>query len=110
MGTAQSQSAMRQERIQHVPPHPSTGQRSQFQSQDVARASPVTQIGQGDQTMAKEKDGAHRQGLRGVSTPSHHRLSQRIGKLYRVRSCYLAYGQEYYLIMVHRIHSLLHQL
>ena len=29
-GTTQSQSAIRQERIQYIPPHPSTGQRSQY--------------------------------------------------------------------------------
>ena len=50
------------------------------------------------------------QGFRGVSTPSHHQLSQQISQLYRVRFCYLAYGQECYLILVHRIHLSLHQL
>ena len=34
-----------------------------------------------------------------MSTPSRHRLSQRINQLYRVRSFYLAYGQEYYLTL-----------
>ena len=59
------------------------------------------------------EDEAHRhghQGSRGVSTPSHRRLSQQINQLYRVRFCYLAYGQECYLILVRHIHSLLHQL
>ena len=59
------------------------------------------------------EDEAHRQGhqgSRGVSTPSHHKLNQQISQLYRVRFCYLAYGQECYLILVRRIHSLLHQL
>ena len=58
------------------------------------------------------EDEAHmqgHQGSRGVSTPSHRRLSQQIIQL-RVRFCYLAYGQECYLILVRRIHSLLHQL
>ena len=53
------------------------------------------------------EDEAHRQGhqgYRGVSTPSHRRLSQQISRLYRVRFCYLAYGKECYLIMVRRIH------
>ena len=50
------------------------------------------------------------QKFRGVSTPSHHWLTQRINQLYRVRFCYLAYGQGYYLILVHHIHSSLHQL
>ena len=56
---------------------------------------------------------AHRQGhqgFRGLSTPSHCRLSKQIIQLYRVRFCYLAYGQECYLILVHRILSSLHQL
>ena len=59
------------------------------------------------------EDKAHRQGhqgSRGVSMPSPRRLSQQISQLYRVRFCYLAYGQECYLILVLRIHSLLHQL
>ena len=62
---------------------------------------------------AEAEDEAHRQGrqgFRGVSMPSHHRLSKQISQLYRVRSCYLAYGQECYLILVRHIHSLLHQL
>ena len=33
LGTTQSQSAMGQERIQFIPPHPSMGQRNQYQSQ-----------------------------------------------------------------------------
>ena len=59
------------------------------------------------------EDEAHRQGhqgSRGVSTPSHRSLSQQISQSYRVRFCYIAYGQECYLILVRRIHSLLHQL
>ena len=59
------------------------------------------------------EDEAHRmghQGFRGVSMPSHRRLSQQISQLYKVRFCYLAYGLECYLILVLRIHSLLHQL
>ena len=59
------------------------------------------------------EDEAHRQGhqgSRGVSMPSHCRPSQQISQLYRVSFCYLAYGLECYLIMVLRIHSLLHQL
>ena len=61
----------------------------------------------------KAEDEAHRQGCqgsRGVSMPSHRRLSQHIIQLYRVRFCYLAYELECYLILVLRIHSLLHQL
>ena len=44
-GTAQSQSAIGQERIQYIPPHPSMGQRSQYQFQGAVRAPPVTQAG-----------------------------------------------------------------
>ena len=54
------------------------------------------------------KDKAYRLGLRrprGVSTSLYHQLSQRTSQLYRVCFCYLAYGQGYYLILVHRIHS-----
>ena len=62
---------------------------------------------------AEAEDEVHRkvrQEFRGVSTPSHSRLSQQISQLYRVRFFYLAYGQECYLILVLHIHSLLHQL
>ena len=53
--TAQSQSAVGQERIQYIPPHPSTGQRSQYQFQGSARAPPTTQAGQRGQTMGRGK-------------------------------------------------------
>ena len=43
-----------------------------------------------------------------VSASLYHRLTKRTNKLYRVCFCYLVYGQGYYLIMVHRIHSSLH--
>ena len=59
------------------------------------------------------EDEAHRQGhqgSKGVSTPSHRKLSHQISQLYRVRFYYLAYGLECYLIPMLRIHSLLHQL
>ena len=48
--------------------------------------------------------------VRGLSTPSHHQLSQQISQLYRVHFCYIAYGQECYLILVRCIHLSLHQL
>ena len=57
------------------------------------------------------EDRAHKLGLqgpRGMSTSSYRRLSQRISRPYRVCFYYLAYGRGYYLIMVHRIPSLLH--
>ena len=52
-GTTQSQSAVGQERIQYIPPHPSMGQRSQFQSQGAAWAPSVTQEGQRGQVMGR---------------------------------------------------------
>ena len=52
-GIAQSQSAVGQERIQYIPPHPSTGQRIQYQFQGAVRAPPVTQVGQRGQTMGQ---------------------------------------------------------
>ena len=52
--------------------------------------------------------GPGHQGFRGMSTPSYHRLNLQISKLYRVCFCYLAYRLEYYLILVHHIHSSLH--
>ena len=45
---------------------------------------------------------------RGVSTPSHLKLSLQISRSFRVHIYYFAYGQEYCLILVHLIHSLLH--
>ena len=56
---------------------------------------------------------AHRPGLqgpRGVSTPSHLKMSLQISQLFRVHFYSFAYGQEYCLILVHRIHSLLHHM
>ena len=54
---------------------------------------------------------AHKPGLqgpRGVSKPSHLRLSLETSWSFKVRFYSLAYGQEYCLIMVHLIPSLLH--
>ena len=45
-GIAQSQLTVGQERIQYIPPHPSMGHRSQFQSQGAAWAPSATQAGQ----------------------------------------------------------------
>ena len=50
LGTVQSQSAMGQERIQFVSPHPSMGKRNQYQSQGAAPTPSTLQtnhIGQG---------------------------------------------------------------
>ena len=48
------------------------------------------------------------QGPRGVSTPSHHRLSLQTNRLFKVLFYSFAYGQEYCLILVRLIYSLLH--
>ena len=56
-------------------------------------------------------DRAHRFGLqrhKGVSTLLQNRLSLQISWLYMVCFYYLAFGQAYYLIFVHRVHSSLH--
>ena len=44
LGTVQSQSAMGQEQIQVVSPHPSMGKRNQYQSQGVAPAPSTSQM------------------------------------------------------------------
>ena len=50
-GTAQSQLVVEQENIRFIPPHPSTGQRNQFQFRGVVQALPATQIGQRGQSV-----------------------------------------------------------
>ena len=52
-GTMQSQLAVEQENIQFVPPHPSTGQRNQFQFQGAIQALPATPIDQRGQSGSK---------------------------------------------------------
>ena len=64
--TAQSQSAVGQERIQYVSPSPSTGQRSQYQFQGAARAPPVTQVGHRGQIMGRGRGQGPRAGTPGV--------------------------------------------
>ena len=44
--TVQSQLAVEQESIQFIPPHPSTGQRNQFQFRGAIQALPAAQISQ----------------------------------------------------------------
>ena len=51
VGTAQSQLAVEQESIQFIPPHPSTGQRNQFQG--AIRAPSTTQVGQRGQSVGR---------------------------------------------------------
>ena len=43
--TTQSQSVVGQAQIQFIPPHPSKGQRNQFQSQGAIQATSVAQMG-----------------------------------------------------------------
>ena len=38
-----------------IPPHPSTGQRNQFQFRGVVQALPTTQIGQRDQSVGRSQ-------------------------------------------------------
>ena len=45
-GTIQSQLAIGQESILFIPPHPSTGQRNQFQFRGAIQAFSTAQIGQ----------------------------------------------------------------
>ena len=52
-GTVQSQLAVGQEQIQFIPPHPSMGQRSQFQSQGAIQAPSAAQMGQRGQSMGR---------------------------------------------------------
>ena len=112
-GTAQSQSVVGQKRIQYIPPQHSTGQRSQSQFQGATWAPPISQAGLRGQSVGRGRGRGPQAGTSGVQgrvyaiTPQ---LSQQISRSYRVRFCYLAYGQECYLILVLRIHSLLHQL
>ena len=52
-GTMHSQLAVGQESIQFIPPHPSTGQRNQFQFRGAIQALPATQIGQRGQSVGR---------------------------------------------------------
>ena len=51
-GTIQSQLAVS---IQFIPPHPSTGQRNQFQFRGVVQELPATQIGQRGQSVGRSQ-------------------------------------------------------
>ena len=64
--TAQSQSAIEQKMIQYIPPHPSTGQRIQYQFQGATRTPPVTQAGQRGQTMGRGRGRGPQTGTSGV--------------------------------------------
>ena len=65
-GTAQSQSAVGQERIQYIPPQPDSGQRSQFQFQGAARAPPVTRASQRGQSIGRGRGRGPQAGMSGV--------------------------------------------
>ena len=52
-GTEQSQLAVEQESIQFIPPHPSTGQRNQFQFRGAIRAPSAAQVGQRSQRVGR---------------------------------------------------------
>ena len=54
-GTMQSQLAVEQENIRFVPPHPSTGQRNQFQFRGAIQALPTTHIGQRGQSVGRSQ-------------------------------------------------------
>ena len=55
LGTMQSQLAVGHDSIQFVPPHPSTGQRNQFQFRGAIQALPTTQIGQRGQSVGRSQ-------------------------------------------------------
>ena len=54
-GRMQSQLAMGHESIQSIPPHPSTGQRNQFQFRVAIQALPTTHIGQRGQSVGQSQ-------------------------------------------------------
>ena len=54
-GTIQSQLAVGQESIQLIPPHPSTGQRNQFQFRGAIQALPATNIIQRGQSVGRSQ-------------------------------------------------------
>ena len=54
-GTKQSQLAVGQKSIQFIPPHPSTGQRNQFQFRGAIQALSTAQIGQRGQSVGRSQ-------------------------------------------------------
>ena len=65
-GTSQSQSVADQERIQYIPPHHSTGQRSQSRFQGATRAPHISQAGPRGQSMSRGRGRAPQAGTSGV--------------------------------------------
>ena len=55
LGTVQSQLAIGHESIQFIPPHPSTGQRNQFQFRGAIQALPTAQIGLRGQSVGQSQ-------------------------------------------------------
>ena len=53
IGTGQSQLVVEHERVQFIPPHPSSGQRNQFQFRGAIRAPSVAQVGQMSQRVGR---------------------------------------------------------
>ena len=49
----QSQLAVEQESVQFIPPHPSTGQRNQFQFRGAIRAPSAAQVGKRGQSVGR---------------------------------------------------------
>ena len=54
-GKIQSQLAVGQESIQFIPPHPSTGQRNQFQFRGAIQALSATPVGQRGQSVGRSQ-------------------------------------------------------
>ena len=52
-GTAQSRLAIEHERVQFIPPHPSMGQRNQFQSRGAIQAPSAAHMGQRGQSVGR---------------------------------------------------------
>ena len=55
-GTAQSQLAVEQESTRFIPPHPSEGQRNQFQFRGAIQALPATHVGQRGQSVGRSQE------------------------------------------------------
>ena len=64
--TAQSQSAVGQQRIQYVPPQSGTDQRGQFHFQGVTRAPPVSPAGQRGHVRGRGRGRGPQAGTSGV--------------------------------------------
>ena len=63
VGTSQSQLAVEQESIQFIPPHPSAGQRNQFQFRGAIQAPSAAPVGQRARVWVRGRYRTHRSGL-----------------------------------------------